>query len=1010
MASETGRGSWACSASSRRSTTRRRRSREFRRAWSPRSTGSGRARPRRRRLDRRHAARCCASSPPSDPRVRVVTPVAQLRPPGGADGRARPRPRRRRRDDRRRPPGPAGADPDDGRALARRRRRRLRGPRERAGETRAEARDRALVLPAVRARRRRSSSSRTPATSGCSTAARSTRCWLDARAQPLPARDDASGSASRRPRSRTSATPRFAGETKYTLRKMLRFSFDAISSFSHVPLQLATLLGFVFSPIAFLAIPVAIGFRIAGQFVPGITTVLLVVLLLGGIQLITVGIIGEYIGRVYDEVKRRPLYVVRDRVNMSELREPSCSTTATETRSAMRIAVIGAGMTGLVAAYRLARRGTTSTSTSAGPASAARSRRSTSATAICSSATTTTCSPATPHRRRSTRSSGWTDAIEWLPSSVAMFADGPQPPVHDPAGPAALQAALAALARADGRWRSLRLQRAAREPRAVRARDGARLDRARDGRGRRGRRSGGRCCAGKFGDRAEDISMAWLWSKLTLRRQIKGARGARQEMLGYPRGGWQPLLERLRERIEAARGPGADRPARRAVSAATDGGFRVAPGAPRLVPPRPRPARASSRPASRAATTPCSRRCPTTSSSELLDAGPAAEVGEATSAKLRSIEYHAALCLLLELDRRFSPFYWTNVADRELPFVGLIEQTNLIEPERYGGRRFLYVANYLAHGDELLELDARRAARPLRAGAAARSTPSSRATGSGSAGCFREPAAQPIVTVGYEKRIPPLADRRAAASCWPTRRRSIPRTAARTTASGWGARLRPFQMTEPSLPALADLSQPAADPAGRRRIDPPSGSSSLRRAATASSSQHRRASTRLRSRCRAGVLSCRRRSPGRSDRVRPRAARPGGAACSSHRLRGSASTCPGRRRRRRSCSRSSRAPVERRAGGVSSSASRRAGRPRTRSACWPRTASRTRSPRFARPTTSWCCSAGCCSIRRCICCSSTPTRWRSAPGPTRLGPRGAQIDVARTRVYQRPTGLVLLPA
>jgi len=112
---------------------------------------------------------------------------------------------------------------------------------------------------------------------------------------------------------------RFAGETKYTPRKMLRFSFDAIASFSHLPLQFATILGFVFSVVAFLAIPVAIGFRIAGEFVPGVTTVLLVVLLLGGIQLITVGIIGEYLGRVYEEVKGRPLYVVRETSNFGDV-------------------------------------------------------------------------------------------------------------------------------------------------------------------------------------------------------------------------------------------------------------------------------------------------------------------------------------------------------------------------------------------------------------------------------------------------------------------------------------------------------------------------------------------------------------------------------------------------------------------------------------------------------------------------------------------------------------------
>jgi glycosyltransferase involved in cell wall biosynthesis len=108
---------------------------------------------------------------------------------------------------------------------------------------------------------------------------------------------------------------RYAGKTKFTPRRMLRFSFDAIASFSHLPLQAATLLGFLCAGIAFIAMPIAIGFRIAGQFVPGVTTVLMVVLLLGGIQLITVGIIGEYLGRVYDEVKQRPLYVVRDHIN-----------------------------------------------------------------------------------------------------------------------------------------------------------------------------------------------------------------------------------------------------------------------------------------------------------------------------------------------------------------------------------------------------------------------------------------------------------------------------------------------------------------------------------------------------------------------------------------------------------------------------------------------------------------------------------------------------------------------
>ena len=112
--------------------------------------------------------------------------------------------------------------------------------------------------------------------------------------------------------------PRYAGETKYTLSKMLRFSLDAISSFSHRPLQLATLLGFLISTLAFIAIPVVIVLRILGSYLPGFGSITIAVLLLGGIQLIAIGIIGEYVGRIYDEVKGRPLYLVRASRNLTE--------------------------------------------------------------------------------------------------------------------------------------------------------------------------------------------------------------------------------------------------------------------------------------------------------------------------------------------------------------------------------------------------------------------------------------------------------------------------------------------------------------------------------------------------------------------------------------------------------------------------------------------------------------------------------------------------------------------
>jgi dolichol-phosphate mannosyltransferase len=110
--------------------------------------------------------------------------------------------------------------------------------------------------------------------------------------------------------------PRYAGETKYTLTRMLRFSLDAIVSFSDRPLQLATLLGFIISTLAFVAIPVVIALRIGGSYLPGFGSITIAILLLGGIQLIAIGIIGEYVGRIYDEVKGRPLYLVRAKRNM----------------------------------------------------------------------------------------------------------------------------------------------------------------------------------------------------------------------------------------------------------------------------------------------------------------------------------------------------------------------------------------------------------------------------------------------------------------------------------------------------------------------------------------------------------------------------------------------------------------------------------------------------------------------------------------------------------------------
>jgi len=346
---------------------------------------------------------------------------------------------------------------------------------------------------------------------------------------------------------------------------------------------------------------------------------------------------------------------------------------------------------------------------------------------------------------------GMPDELEWRQSNVAFFADGRSWPFNGPldllrfrplSPPARVRMGLAVVL----------LQRRHRD---VRPFEG---ELARDwvirAMGRQAwEKVWGPLLQGKFGNRAGDISMSWLWSKLTVRRQIKGDE-ARQELLGYPRGSWETLYERLQQSIESRDGRVMiDRPARRLFQ--DNDGFLVAPAAadafrtghdPRRFPSGGEPERYEAVIAT----------VPNNIFTQLLDADLARAIGPDYLGRLESIEYHTALCLLLELDRQFTPFYWTNIADHELPFVGLIEHTNFIEPDRYGGRRFLYVANYFDPNhptlalvlDELLDLY----------------EPGLRKVNPGfsrdwikQAWLFREPAAQPIVTVGYRERMPPLA-------------------------------------------------------------------------------------------------------------------------------------------------------------------------------------------------------------------------------------------------------------
>jgi dolichol-phosphate mannosyltransferase len=109
---------------------------------------------------------------------------------------------------------------------------------------------------------------------------------------------------------------RFAGQTKYPFYKMLKFATDGIVSFSIVPLRLATWIGFLASGISVLGITVVLLERYLGVLglVKGWSSTVIAILFIGGVQLVCMGIIGEYVGRIYGETKRRPLYVVRERM------------------------------------------------------------------------------------------------------------------------------------------------------------------------------------------------------------------------------------------------------------------------------------------------------------------------------------------------------------------------------------------------------------------------------------------------------------------------------------------------------------------------------------------------------------------------------------------------------------------------------------------------------------------------------------------------------------------------
>jgi protoporphyrinogen oxidase len=418
----------------------------------------------------------------------------------------------------------------------------------------------------------------------------------------------------------------------------------------------------------------------------------------------------------------------------------------------MRVAVVGAGVTGLVTAYRLAEAGHQVEVFERWPGLGGQAATIDVGDGVLLERYYHHWFTSDRHMRELYDELGMGADIEWRPSSMSMWIDGRLWPFGTPRDllgfkPMPLRARIK-MGRAVLRIQKKETDVAPFETRTARdwvieAMGHPAWDKV-----------WGPMLHAKFGDRADDISAAWLWGKLSLRRQVAGEE-RKQEKLGYPRGSFEGLYRALAEEIEERGGQvHTDRPVQR-IARRHPGGFWVWPGAPGSfrsgLDPREFPVDVIEPEHFDAVVA----TVPNDVFELLLDDELIAALTPGYLGTLRSAEYQTALCLLLEIDRSFSPYYWTNVADPEIPFIGLIEQTNFVDPERYGGRRFLYVANYLEPGDELLGLDPDALIERYLPGLRT-INPSFDPQWIRARWLFREPAAQPVVTVGYHERIPPL--------------------------------------------------------------------------------------------------------------------------------------------------------------------------------------------------------------------------------------------------------------
>jgi protoporphyrinogen oxidase len=238
---------------------------------------------------------------------------------------------------------------------------------------------------------------------------------------------------------------------------------------------------------------------------------------------------------------------------------------------------------------------------------------------------------------------------------------------------------------------------------------------------------------GKFGDMADQVSMTWLWGKIKVRGSSRQGASAK-ELLAYPQGSFEIITQAL---VDHMRAKGAELHLNEeAIGLTTD------PDNPRKV----------TGVVTKKGTFPCDVVIATVPGYTLLDIAPPA-MDEAYTSILRSVHYQAAVVLLLVSRQSLSRIYWMNIADRTMPYVGVIEHTNYVPPSEYQGRHLIYVSNYLEPDDPLFRMKASELF-DLYLPHLKRINPAFDADWIEQKIVLRAKAGQPVITCNYSQRVP----------------------------------------------------------------------------------------------------------------------------------------------------------------------------------------------------------------------------------------------------------------